>query len=218
VAERTSRPGRLHVITDVVLQTRYSHGELAALAIEGGADVIQYREKSPLVTRELMAAAREVAAACAAGGALCIIDDRVDVAAAVGAEAIHLGRNDLPVEVARRLLGASAIIGGTANSFAEAESVWATPIDYLGVGPVFGTASKANPAPVLGLDHLRTIAAACPVPVIAIGNIAPETVADVMDAGAYGVAVLSRVTCADNPAAAAREFAAAMASWLAGRR
>ena len=217
MAERASRLGRLHVITDEVLQTRRSHGELAALAIAGGADAVQYREKRPLVTRELIATAYEVASACAAGGALCIVDDRIDVAAAVGADAVHLGRNDLPVDVARRLLGASALIGGTANSFAEAESVWATSIDYLGVGPVFGTASKANPAPVLGLDELRAITAACPVPVIAIGNISAETVAAVMDAGAHGVAVLSRVTCADSPAAAAREFAGAIAAWLAER-
>ena len=93
--------GRLHVITDEVVQSRYTHAELAALAVDGGADVVQFREKRPLTTRELIASASAVASACGGAGALLVVDDRVDVAAAVGAPAVHLGRDDLPAQVSR---------------------------------------------------------------------------------------------------------------------
>jgi len=208
--------GRLHVITDTVLQTGRTHAQIARLALEGGADTIQYREKRPLVTRDLMAEAAAVVDACQAAQALAVVDDRIDVAAAVGATGVHLGRHDLPVDAARRILGPAAIIGGTANSLDEARTVWSRPIDYLGVGPVFGTSSKANPAPVMGLATLAAIATECPVPVIAIGNITPEHVADVLAAGAYGIAVLSGVTCADDPGVAAARYAASIRAFLSG--
>ena len=211
----SARLGRLHVITDAVLQTHYSHAEIAALAVRGGADTVQFREKRPRLTRELVEDAGAVRRACADGGAACIVDDRADVAVAVAAEGLHLGRDDLPVSVARALLGNDVLIGGTANSIEEARRVWQQPIDYLGVGPVYGTRSKANPAPVLGIAQLRFIAAECPVPVIAIGNITADRVAEVLDAGAHGMAVLSAITCAEDPEAAARTFSEAIAAWLA---
>lgn len=206
--------GRLHVITDEVLQTRYSHAEIAAMVTRGGADTVQYREKRPRLTRELVADAAAVVEACAANGAQCIVDDRADVAAAVGAQGLHLGKDDLAPAVARRLLGPDVLIGGTANSLAEAREVWQRPIDYLGVGPVYGTQSKANPAPVLGLEQLAAIVRECPVPVIAIGSITAPRVAEVLATGAHGVAVISAITCAPDPEAAAREFADAIAAWL----
>ncbi|MEO6044118.1 MAG: thiamine phosphate synthase [Tepidiformaceae bacterium] len=209
--------GRLHVITDVIFQTRYTHGELAALAVTGGADVIQWREKRPLTTRQLMADAAAVAEACESTGALAIIDDRADVAAAVGARGLHLGAHDLPVAVARELLGEDCVIGGTANSLAEARKVWRTPIDYIGVGPIFGTASKAHPAPVMGLVTLAAIVAESPVPVIAIGNVTADWVEDVLETGAYGVAVLSGLTCAADPTAAARIYWDRIQRWFARR-
>ena len=210
--------GRLHVITDEVLQTRYSHGEIAELATRGGADMVQFREKRPRLTRELIQDAAAVVHACAENRAGCIMDDRADVTAAVGAPGLHLGRDDLPVDVARRLLGPDILIGGTANGIEEARRVWQQPIDYMGVGPVYGTSSKANPAPVLGIEQLSAIVSECPVPVIAIGSITADRVSQVLDAGAYGVAVLSAITCADDPEGAAREFARAIAEWLAHRR
>ena len=207
--------GRLHVITDEVLQSRHTHAELARLAQEGGADVIQFREKRTLTTRELIASASAVASECGGTGALLVVDDRVDVAAAIGAPAVHLGRDDLPATVARRLLGPDALIGGTANSLEEALRVAATPVDYLGVGPVFGTASKANPAPTMGLDLLGRIVESCDQPIIAIGGIVPERVADVLATGAHGVAVLSGVVAQLDPTAAAREYREAIDSVLA---
>jgi thiamine-phosphate pyrophosphorylase len=113
------------------------------------------------------------------------------------------------------LLEPDVLIGGTANSLGEAREVWQRPIDYLGVGPVYGTRSKANPAPVLGIEQLRAIVSECPVPVIAIGSITVTRIAEVLDTGAYGVAVLSAITCVADPEAAAREFVEAIGEWLA---
>ena len=115
--------GRLHVITDEVLQSRWTHAQLAGLAAAGGADTIQFREKRARTTRELIETAEAMTAAMGDAESTLLIDDRVDVAAAVGGAfggAVHLGRDDLPAELARRLLGDQAIIGGTANSLEEA--------------------------------------------------------------------------------------------------
>lgn len=193
---------RLQVITDEVLQTRYSHGDLARLALAGGADAVQYREKRPLTTRALIQVASAMLDACRAAGACLIVDDRADVARSVGADAVHLGAHDLDVPTARAILGPEAIIGGTANSYEEARTVWDSGVDYLGVGPIYGTQSKANPAPVMGLHVLARICADSPVPVVAIGSITAERIPEVIAAGAHGVAVLSAVLLADDPQAA----------------
>ena len=208
--------GRLHVITDEVLQDQFTHAELAAAVAAGGADVIQYREKRPISTREMIRVTGLMSLACEDLGASLLIDDRVDVAAAVGATAVHLGREDLPPEVARQILGPDAIIGGTANAVEEAVKVARQPVDYLGVGPVFGTTSKGNrAAPMLGLERFAEICAAVDKPVIGIGNITIDRVADVLAAGAYGVAVLSAVVCQDDPQESCRAFANEIARALA---
>ena len=208
--------GRLHVITDEVLQDQFTHAELAAAAAAGGADVIQYREKRSISTREMIRVAGLMSLACQDLGASLLIDDRVDVAAAVGATALHLGRDDLPPDVARQILGPDAIIGGTANSVEEAVKVARQPVDYLGVGPVFGTTSKGDrAAPMLGLERFAEICAAVDKPVIGIGNITIDRVADVLAAGAYGVAVLSAVVCQDDPQESCRAFANEIARALA---
>lgn len=206
--------GRLHVITDEQLQSRYSHAQLAAFAAAGGADVVQFREKRPRTTRELIETACAIQAAIGDAPTALLIDDRVDVAAAANTAmnaAVHLGRDDLPPDIARRLLGPDAIIGGTANALQEAQRVAAQPVDYLGVGPVFGTTSKGDrAAPMLGLDALREIVLAVDKPVIAIGSITADNVASVLETGAHGVAVLSAVVCADDPQAATERIRAAI--------
>ena len=201
---------RLHIVTDATLQRRRSHAELAALALAGGADAIQFREKRAWTTVRLVAQARAIAAACRAAGALAVVDDRADIALAAGAGGVHLGRDDLDAATARRILGAGAVIGGTANCYDEAMAVADTAVDYLGVGPVYGTRSKANPAPRLGLDTLARIAAATPKPIIAIGGIQAEHIAEVLAAGAHGVAVLSAVVAAHAPREAAAACRAAI--------
>jgi thiamine-phosphate diphosphorylase len=200
----TARIGRLHVITDVTLQSRWSHAELACMASEAGADVVQYRDK-----QKRPAAHVEVARALHArlpDGVHLIVNDHVDVVQQVGAYGVHLGAQDLPVRQARRLLGSDACIGATANSLQEARQRFEEPIDYLGVGPVFGTTSKAHPAPRLGLDALARIVGESPVPVIAIGGIEPRDVEAVLQSGAHGIAVLGGVVCQPDPRAAVRRY------------
>jgi len=199
------RIGDLHVITDAVLQDRYSHVELAGMAIRGGASVVQFREKRLWTTRALVKAASAINAV-AAGAARLIVNDRVDVAAAVAAAGVHLGRDDLDPAAARKLLGPAAIIGGTANSFEEAMRVAAKDVDYLGVGPVYGTRSKENPSPPLGLETLGRIVEAVGKPVVAIGSVNEDRVAEILETGAHGVAVLSAVACDERPEEAVRRF------------
>ena len=205
---------RLHVVTDATLARHLGHLELARLALAGGADCMQFREKRPWTTRALLDVAVPIAQACAAANALAIIDDRVDVAFAAGAGA-HIGRDDIDAATARRILGPKALLGGTANSYAEAAHVWRTEVDYLGVGPIFGTTSKVQPAPPMGLDTLARIARDCPKPVIAIGGIRVERIGKVIAAGAHGVAVLSEVVAADDPTAATRACKDAISAALA---
>lgn len=193
---------RLQVITDETVQNRFTHVELTRLAVAGGAPCVQFREKRPRTTAELIRTATAMHELCTAEDRLLLVNDRADVALSVGCGALHLGRHDLDVATARRILGDDAIIGGTANSLAEAESSWHSGIDYLGVGPIYGTKSKANPAPTMGLETLSQIAAASPVPVIAIGSITAARIPEVLATGAYGVAVLSFIACAKDPAEA----------------
>lgn len=195
---------RLQVITDEQIQSRYSHIEIMEMALRGGADAVQFREKRAWATRALIDVVTTMLPIARQYGGMLIVDDRPDVALSAGATAVHLGRNDLDVATARRILGQDALIGGTANSFEEAARAWETDIDYLGVGPIYGTHTKANPAPDMGLATLARICSACPIPVIAIGSITAERIADVIQAGAYGVAIVSAVVASEDVEAATR--------------
>ncbi len=197
--------GRLHVLTDFWLQQRLAHAELARRAIEGGADTIQFRQKHGHL-RQQPPAARRVAAVCQAAHVPLIIDDHLPLALATGAQGVHLGQADFPVAEARRVLGPQAVIGATATTAAGACRAEADGASYIGFGPVFATRSKANPASVKGLRGLAAACAAVDIPVIAIAGITPEHVAAVIEAGAHGVAVLSHVAPADDPAAATSHF------------
>jgi len=204
----TARIGRFHVITDTTLQTRWSHAELAQQAAAGGADIVQFRDKHAPTTAALVRSAHAILHVLPETTRL-VVNDRVDVAAEVGAYGVHLGREDLPLVTARRLLP-RAILGGTVHNLDEARACAELPLDYVGAGPVFGTRSKSNPAPPLGLDALAAIARTLRCPVIAIGDITPERVAAVLATGAHGIAVLSGVVCRDDPAAAARRYREAL--------
>ncbi len=193
--------GRLHILTDVTIQERFDHVELARLAALGGADIVQFRDKRPATTRALIATATAMREAMDKTGCALVVDDRADVALACGC-GVHLGRDDLPASLARQILGEGAVIGGTANSLEEALTVARSGVDYLGVGPVYGTRTKANPAPELGLETLAAIVAAVPVPVVAIGSITAERIGEVMATGAHGIAVVSAVVTAEDPHAA----------------
>jgi thiamine-phosphate pyrophosphorylase len=193
--------GRLHVITDVVVQTRHSHEALAEMACLGGADVVQLRDKS--LDRDAFArVARRVAAICRTHDVAFIVNDRVDVARDVEADGVHVGRTDASVSEARALLGDRTIIGTSAGSLDEALEAERSGVGYVGFGHVFATSSKVKSTPPVGLDALALVAARVRVPVIAIGGITETNARDVIAAGARGIAVIGAVCAADDPRAA----------------
>ncbi|MEM9664165.1 MAG: thiamine phosphate synthase [Bacteroidota bacterium] len=200
--------GRLHILTDYTFQQRHAHAELAAAALAGGADTIQFRQKRGLV-RHILHEARATAAVCRAAGAPLIVDDYLDVALALGV-GVHLGQEDFPALEARTLLGPDALLGVTATTLSQARAAEAAGATYVGFGPVFPTSSKANPASVKGLAGLAAACEAVSIPIIAIGGLVPSRVRAVLEAGAYGLAVMTAVSTAPNPTAATRRFRTAL--------
>ena len=172
-------------------------------ALAGGAPCIQLRAKD-LSDRALYTTAVEVTQRCHELGAWCIVNDRVDIALASGADGVHLGAQDLPVAAARRLAGDELLVGGTARDAATASELVAAGASYLGVGPVYGTSTKDGLPEPFGPQGLAPVAGAVGVPVIAISGITASRVPEVVAAGAHGVAVASAITGADDPAAAIR--------------
>lgn len=198
--------GRLHIITDFWFQQKYSHGDLASMAISGGADTIQFRQKHGSA-RHLLEEAQKTADVCRDAAVPLIVNDRIDVALAVEAAGIHLGQEDFPVAVARRLLGDGILIGATATTLEQARKAHQDGASYVGFGPVYPTSSKANPASVKGIDALSQVCAGVDIPVIAIAGIRTDRISEVMSAGAYGVAVMTAVSLADDPAAVVHDLA-----------
>ena len=197
--------GRLHILTDTALQTRFSHVALTELALSGGADTIQFRQKSGS-TKELIETAIHMRRLCAEKGATFIVNDRIDVAIASEADGVHLGQDDFPIPLARKLLGKDRIVGGSAATLEEMENCIRESADYVGFGPVYPTGSKDDAGPVSGIDRLKRIVQSTPVPVIAIGGIDQNNASHVMGAGTHGIAVISSVCCRDDPQKAARDL------------
>ena len=195
--------GRLHVLTDTDLQNCFSHIELAELAIAGGADTIQFRQKTG-ETIQMIRIAEQIQALCKRAGVSFIINDRVDVAIASHADGVHLGQGDFPIPLARKLLGEGAIIGGSAGNAEEGQKCFLEGADYIGFGPVYPTSSKEDAGPASGLDLLRQVVEKIPVPIIAIGGINKDNTVLVRESGAYGIAVISAVCCEKNPEEATR--------------
>lgn len=197
--------GRLHVLTDTILQSKYTHVDLARMAIEGGADTIQFRQKKG-TSLEMFHNAEAIIKICRDAGVTMIVDDRLDIALAVDADGVHLGQSDLPIPVARKLIGDAKLIGGSATDFKELRKVIEDGADYVGFGPVFGTMSKDNPGAPKGIDFMKKVAERSSIPVVAIGGIKPNHVRDLFSTGIYGIALISAVCCAPNPSTATREF------------
>ena len=195
--------GKLHVLTDTVLQTRFSHVELARLAINGGADTIQFRQKSGS-TREMIQVAKQMKQLCANNGVTFIVNDRLDVAIAAEADGVHLGQDDFTIPLARKLLGEDVIIGGSASTMEEARVCLSEGADYVGFGPVYPTTSKDDANPVTGIPMLKQVVEAIPLPIIVIGGVSVENVPEVIGAGAHGIAVISAVCCQEDPEQATR--------------
>lgn len=198
----------LYVITDAALGG--GHLAIARAALKGGARIIQLRDKSTPLS-QLLPIAREIRRLTRAANALFMMNDRADLALAVGADGVHLGPDDLPVALARHILGPHKMIGASCNSPAEAVVAWRAGADYIGAGAIFGTQTKLDAGSAIGLETLRAIVQATPLPVAAIGGVSLENIAATREAGAAMACVISAVTNAGNEAAmeqAARDLVA----------
>lgn len=195
----------VYVITD-----RWAAGERSILdvvraAIRGGATVVQLREKQA-TAREMIELAQALHQVTRAAGVPLIINDRLDVALAVDAEGVHVGQDDMPAAITRRLIGPDRILGVSAGTVEEARQAERDGADYLGVGDVYGTPTKPDAGAPIGVAGLAKIARAVSIPVVGIGGITAENAAAVIQAGAAGVAVILAVVGAADPEAAARRL------------
>lgn len=191
----------VYLVTDRAMAAPRSPATVAAAAAAGGATMVQLREKRD-DTDWLVAEARVLKAALAPHGVPLIVNDRPDVALAAGADGVHVGQGDISAAAARDLLGPAAIIGISVAAAADLETVDPTVVDYVGLGPVFPTPTKPDGVP-LPPGALRSIRARLPLPVVAIGGLTADNLADAIAAGCDGVAVVSAICAAADPRAAA---------------
>ncbi|MEV8516662.1 thiamine phosphate synthase [Dactylosporangium sp. NPDC051484] len=198
--------GRLHLVTD----TRPGRNTLdvVAAALRAGFDVIQVRPEDAVTDREAYELTVRVLAMCRELGRTCLVNDRLHIALAAGADGGHVGADDLPVAAARRILGPAAILGATARDPRSARRAVADGASYLGVGPAFATVTKSGLPAAIGPAGIRAVAEAVEVPVVAIGGVTAARAADLFAAGAHAVAVVGAVSGAPDPFAAAAEFVA----------
>jgi thiamine-phosphate pyrophosphorylase len=197
--------GSLCVITDTAIQSRYSHLELAEMALRGGASVIQLRDKTAS-SKDLYAWAVGIQALCMTFGATFIINDRLDIALAANTDGVHLGQTDLPISVARKILGNTKLIGGSASSLHEALQVQRDGADYIGFGHIYTTTTKDKPTPPKGISGLNEILSSVSIPVMAIGGISQKNIHEVASSGVQSIAVVSAVCAAENPLNATRDM------------
>jgi thiamine-phosphate diphosphorylase len=200
----------LYVIVDPAVCGGRAAIEVAQLALDGGARVIQWRDKLRDKGDQLVDA-RAIRALCREHGAIFIINDHADLAMACGATGVHLGQHDLPIAAVRPMLGDAAIIGVSTNNADEARAAEAAGADYVAVGAIFATATK-DVTRAASLDRLREVKAAVRVPVVAIGGINGTNIASVVAAGADAAAVISAVCAAADVREAAAKLAAAFVS------
>nr|WP_297146489.1 thiamine phosphate synthase [uncultured Prevotella sp.] len=192
---------------------RYDHVEGAKLALQGGCRWIQLRMKDAMKI-DFLRAAKKIRRLCDEYHATFILDDHVEWVGLTGADGVHLGKNDMPVDEARKMLGRNKIIGGTANTFEDVERLSRQGADYIGCGPFRFTTTKKNLSPVLGLEGYRDITAQMKVhdiqlPVVAIGGILHQDIPAIMQTGVTGIAVSGAILNAENPVEEMRLFISA---------
>ncbi len=203
-----ARPFLYAIVDTRLLAGRSAGGVVAALA-RGGAAMIQLRAKEGSDAQRVRRA-REAGAAARHAGVPFIVDDRVDIALIVGADGVHVGRDDVPPATCRQLMGPRAIVGLSTHDPAQVLEAAAAPVDYLSYGPVFPTRTKANPDPVVGLDGLRAIRPLVARPLVAIGGITRRNAAAIVSAGGDGAAVISDLMVGADVETSAREILAAL--------
>jgi thiamine-phosphate pyrophosphorylase len=197
--------GKLCVITDTVIQKKYSHFEAAKLAIKGGADIIQLRDKT-MSTAEMITTPKQIAALCKKHGVTFLVNDRVDIAMLSGADGVHLGIEDIPIKEARKLLGKNKIIGGTAHSLKEALKAQKEGADYIGFGHIFTTGSKHKPDKPKGTKMLAQIVKKIKTPILAIGGIDQSNINEVMKTGVHGAAIIGGIYKSPDPVKTTKEI------------
>lgn len=198
---------RLYLVTDQSLLRGRPLADVVAAAVQGGVSCVQLREKQ-LGSREFLAQALMLKKLLAPHGVPLVINDRIDIALACGAEGVHLGQGDLPVQDARRLLPPHVFIGWSVESMDEVARSAALPLDYLGVSPLFATATKTDTKAPWGLQGLALVRAATALPLVAIGGIHAGNAREVLQAGADSLAVVSALCAADDPCTAAMRLRA----------
>jgi|SRR5271165_1696554 len=195
---------RLYVILDAALITSPERHCALSLA-EAGVRLLQYRIKSA-PARQYLESSRKLAEALRPKGVTFFVNDRPDVAFLAGASGVHVGQDDLDVEQARRVVGSDKLVGVSTHNLEQFQRATASSADYIAVGPVFTTSSKANPDPVVGVNFIRNVRSLTDKPIVAIGGITLERAAAVIEAGADSVAVISGIFSAPNPAEQARQY------------
>ena len=195
----------LYLVTDRALARARTTLDIVKAAVRGGATCVQLREKD-CSTLEFIQQALSVKEFLSIRGVPLIINDRLDVAQAVNADGVHLGQTDMPLGMAKKIVGDAMIIGISAESLEDAIEAEKGGADYLGVSPIYVTPTKTDTAPPLGLEGLKQIRNAVKIPLVGIGGLNKDNSADVIRHGAEGVAVVSAIVAAESPETAAREL------------
>lgn len=195
---------RLYVILDAGLLT-IPEAECAERLADAGVRLLQYRNKSA-PSGEMLEKAQRLSISLIPRGITFIANDRADVAALAGASGVHVGQEDLGVEEARTVVGASQLVGVSTHNREQFEQAVATSADYIAVGPIFSTSTKANPDPVVGTEFIREVRPLTDRPIVAIGGITLELAAEVVGAGADSVAVIGDILRAPDPGRRARQY------------
>lgn len=179
---------------------RFDHVQGALMALEGGCRWIQLRMKGAS-DEDVKEAASAIMPACRRAGATFLLDDRVELAMRIGADGVHLGRGDMPIDEARRLMGPGYIIGGTANTIADLRLVCRSGADYAGVGPFRFTTTKERLAPTLGIEGYERLMKEIKgrLPIVAIGGITPQDIPAIMQTGVDGIAISGAILGAEDP-------------------
>ncbi len=199
---------KLHYITQPVAGK--SIQEVVRATCKGGTKWVQIRikDQSQEVWKQEALLAQQI---CKEYGAKCIINDNVLLAKEIGADGIHIGKQDMPPQEARAILGNDVIIGGTANDMEDIKRLAAAKVDYIGLGPLRFTSTKKNLSPILGLEGYQTICDECKtlgidIPIIAIGGITPEDIQDLLKTGVHGIAISSGINLSENPSLSTQTF------------
>lgn len=192
-----------YLVTDSGLSRKGTLSDVKE-SVEAGCKIIQYREKNKS-TKEMIDEAAEIKRICS-GRAIFLVNDRIDVALAVDADGVHIGQDDMPIETARKILGADKIIGLTVHSVDEAVEAEKSCADYVGLGSIFDTSTKKDAGQGIGPARIREVMNAIKVPVVAIGGINKENCRSVIENGADSLVAISAVVCSDDVKKETREF------------